>query len=81
MSGAQDRPIIVYGTGSTARMTGLALAAAQLPVVLADAPQAETADRETPEISKTPNGGLAKRFGLEPSGQNHAGNAGRLAKT
>ncbi len=54
MSGAQDRPIIVYGTGSTARMTGLALAAAQLPVILADAPQAETADRETPEISKNP---------------------------
>ena len=54
MSGAQDRPIIVYGTGSTARMTGLALAAAQLPVILADAPQAETADRETSEISKNP---------------------------
>ena len=36
MSGAQNRPIIVYGTGSTARMTGLALAAAQLPVILAD---------------------------------------------
>ena len=35
-------------------MTGLALAAAQLPVILADAPQAETADRETPEISKNP---------------------------
>ena len=29
MSGAQDRPIIVYGTGSTARVTGHARRAAR----------------------------------------------------
>ena len=37
MGAAQERPIIIYGTGSTACVTALALAKARLPVLLADA--------------------------------------------
>ena len=44
MSGMQDKPIIVHGSGSTARVTALALARARLPVWLAAAPPTHADD-------------------------------------